>query len=512
MRSFSQYEKSRLTINACAILDTTNPEDFTLPSNARVTLANLLIIHPVACLLTLILFVLTITSHFNKPGHSPKYLLALVFFSIFTCIVALVAFLVDILLFVPHLDIGGYIVVGAPICLAIAVVGLCATRRRVVSKEERKRRIAEAAATTSANNQNNSFGVSSAMVTGTTAAPSSNGDKLPEFATFEVNKHANEYMMPEDSGERIPLNPRLQSPPPPTSSHSGPRRAPSDLQRGYDPEHPNPSSVSGFSNGSRGARGPNPAYGAPLPPSHRLPLNNGPNAYGAGGAFGAGPADGAYGPSNPPRYRGPPGPPPNNGPYRGPNPPPGSGGFPPRNGPPNYGPGPNGRGFVGGYDGESGGNYGGHRGPRGNPQGFVAGGVMGPGPRRGPPPPNQYQSEDGYYQEDAPSGPPNGGYKAYVPPSTNVMPGAGALEQPGRAQQSPVDYQSDDDSRGQPSREDFIATALAPGPGRTENQATLGAELAANDPRVDGRATSSIYDTDDAGRYVFLTVAHRVLG
>ncbi|RPB19417.1 pali-domain-containing protein, partial [Terfezia boudieri ATCC MYA-4762] len=121
------------------------PQDFTLPSKARLTLTNLLIIHPIGALFVLILLILTIASHFYGPGHSPGYLLFLVFFSIFTCVMAILAFLVDILLFVPHLSAGGYIVVGAPICLAIVVVGLCATRRRVVGKQDRKRRIAETA-------------------------------------------------------------------------------------------------------------------------------------------------------------------------------------------------------------------------------------------------------------------------------------------------------------------------------------------------------------------------------
>jgi uncharacterized membrane protein len=117
--------------------------DFSLPSAQRHALSSILIVHPVAALMTLICFGLSVAAHFHSPAHSPRYLLALLIFTFPTLLVSLLAFLVDILLFVPHVGWGGWIVLGATIIIVASGIVTCAMRRTLVSRKARKRRIAE---------------------------------------------------------------------------------------------------------------------------------------------------------------------------------------------------------------------------------------------------------------------------------------------------------------------------------------------------------------------------------
>ncbi|KAF2857008.1 pali-domain-containing protein [Plenodomus tracheiphilus IPT5] len=117
--------------------------DFSLPSAQRHALSSILIVHPVAALMTLICFGLAIAAHFHSPAHSPRYLLALLIFTFPTLLVTLLAFLVDILLFVPHVGWGGWIVLAATIIIVASGIVTCAMRRTLVSRKARKRRIAE---------------------------------------------------------------------------------------------------------------------------------------------------------------------------------------------------------------------------------------------------------------------------------------------------------------------------------------------------------------------------------
>jgi len=397
--------------------------------------------------------------------------------------VAILAFLVDILLFVPHLSAGGYIVMGAPICLAIVVIGLCATRRRVVGKQDRKRRIAETANT-------NNIDTSSNAGFATEHGPTGDTGKS-EFASFEVGKPGSDGPGLDETGERIPLNPRHQSPPPGLNMH----RVPTDNSQGdYGQAVGNPPSSFPSRLSSRGA---NKYTAGPLPPIHRLPLSN-QNSHGTG-VFG--PALGApqYGP---PRYgpspngpRGPPG-----GPYRGgPSPKPGYGGprAPPQN---DYAIGDQGRnaGFPGPHNGPpiGGSNDGNQYGVGGPtiPRG-VSPGMQGMSPRRGPSPQQQGQ---GYYQVSPTDA------RGQVPEP--VWPGQQYSQQQQQKQQLDAgDYPSDDDSRvdaesrGQPSRQDFIATALAPGPGSGGGRVTeLEAPASLDGPTPKARVASFL--SEDGNR------------
>jgi hypothetical protein len=115
--------------------DSANNGQFNLPSNIRASLSSLLVVHPVAAFLNLVCLCLAGAAHFHSPSHSPRYLLGLLILLLPTLLVSLLAFLVDILLFVPHLQWGGWIVLAATILLTASGVMTCAMRRTLVSRK-----------------------------------------------------------------------------------------------------------------------------------------------------------------------------------------------------------------------------------------------------------------------------------------------------------------------------------------------------------------------------------------
>ncbi|KAJ5922060.1 hypothetical protein N7516_009763 [Penicillium verrucosum] len=194
--------------------------DFNLPSGTRESLSAILIIHPVAAFLTLICLCLAIAAHFHAPSHSPRFLLALLILLLPTLLVTLLAFLVDILLFVPHLGWGGWIVLVATIILTSCGVVTCAMRRTLVSRKARKRRIAENAEMSGENyynRQNGTVAVAAAPIPAP-AEPkeafisnSLNSDSGPTFASFHTDTR-------DSDDDRTPLNSRtpmsdIQAPP-----------------------------------------------------------------------------------------------------------------------------------------------------------------------------------------------------------------------------------------------------------------------------------------------------------
>lgn len=391
---------------------------------------------------------------------------------------AILAFLVDILLFVPHLSAGGYIVVGAPICLAIVVVGLCATRRRVVGKQDRKRRIAE---TANINNTDTSSNEGFTTEHGSTVDAGKS-----EFASFDIGKPGSDGPGLDETGERIPLNPHHQSPPPGMCMH----RVPTDNSQG-DYGHVVGGPQSNFPS-RLPSRSLNQYNAGPLPPSHRLPLNN-QNSHGTG-AFGPALVTPQYGL---PRYGpGPSGP--RGGPYRGgPSPKPGYGGprAPPQNdyaigdqGRNTGSPGPHNGPPMGGFKDGNQYGVGGSTMPRG-----VSPGMQGMGPRRGPSPAQVY------YQVS----PTDARGQAPEP----IWSGQQYGQQQQQKQLDVGDYPSDDDSRvdaesrGQPSRQDFITTALAPGPGSGGGRvAELEAPAPPDEPTLKTRVTSFL--SEDGNSYI----------
>jgi len=353
--------------------------DFTLSPDARHALSSILIVHPVAAFLTLVCFILAVAAHFHSPAHSPRYLLALLILSFPTLLVTLLAFLVDILLFVPHVQWGGWIVLAATVLIVASGVVTCAMRRTLVSRKARKKRIAENSEMNGdnyyANRDMPRLASDHVGLPRADSPPPMHDPKLPQFATFESPSEQR-----KTSDDREPLNPRTPSVR--SVSTNGTRRIP--LAGGADaPPMP------GYENGVNGAmqdRGPqrdqfnNPPpeqYGGPLPPNaiamgaglpppglrhHKsrgsMNSDHSNRSYQSNGYRGA-----------PPGYRGRGGGP---GPQRGGYPGPQRGGFGPgaRGG---YGAPPRGGMGQGPYRG------GPQGGPRGGPQGMRGG----PGPRGG---------------------------------------------------------------------------------------------------------------------------------
>ncbi|KAF2752037.1 pali-domain-containing protein [Sporormia fimetaria CBS 119925] len=310
--------------------------EFSLPSATRHSLSSILIVHPVAAFLTLICFSLAVAAHFHAPSHSPRYLLALLILTFPTLLVTLLAFLVDILLFVPHMAWGGWIVLGATILIVASGVVTCAMRRTLVSRKARKRRIAENAEMNGQTYYANRAAATQEMLPKAESPPPLSGETAtsargPEYASYEMQKQ-------QSQDDMTPLNPR--NPSVRTDSSNG---------RDESEHSTNPSRTP-----SGRGRQPVDQYGNPVPPmpndmyamrnGGRMgpPLNRGGSQRGRGrGGYpprgGYGPPRGGYGPRGGMR-----GPPPLgwNGNGRGMRPGPGPGPAPVGRGapPPGYGP------------------------------------------------------------------------------------------------------------------------------------------------------------------------------
>ncbi|GKT96105.1 pH signal transduction protein [Colletotrichum tofieldiae] len=185
-----------------------NKGAFDLPDSARNTLSAILIVHPIAALTTLIMFIMAAVAHLHSPSHSARYLLALFIFSFIDFLICLLAFLVDVLLFVPHMAWGSYIVLAATILVGMSGLVSCAMRRMLVSRKARKKRIAENAEMSGENYYNREAQVKTAASAGSQptmpVVSGGNGiDKMPTFASFESQKKDDQV-----SDERIPLTAR----------------------------------------------------------------------------------------------------------------------------------------------------------------------------------------------------------------------------------------------------------------------------------------------------------------
>ena len=204
---------------------------------------------------------LAASTHLHSPSHSPRYLLVLLILLFPTLLITLLAFLVDILLFVPpHLAWGGWIVLGSTILITASGVVTCAMRRTLVSRKARKKRIAGNAEINGAipysNRPNASRIESPPPLNGEPTAPA---DSLPAFSIYDAKSSK------DIDDERIPLNTR--SPSNRTVLSNGHR---GDVSEDGSERYAMP--ARGASGGFRGGRGdhniPRDDYGNPLPPSN----------------------------------------------------------------------------------------------------------------------------------------------------------------------------------------------------------------------------------------------------
>ncbi|KAJ5548867.1 hypothetical protein N7513_006101 [Penicillium frequentans] len=305
---------------------TNDGNEFDLPSSTRKSLSAILIVHPIAAFLNLVCLCLAGAAHFHGPSHSPRFLLALLILLLPTLLVTLLAFLVDILLFVPHLQWAGWIVLAATILLVSCAVVTCAMRRTLVSRKARKNRIAENAEMSGENYYNRQNAAAATIVDDPPPIPdtkeaivSGSPPEEPAFAAFRTNTR-------ESDDDRTPLNSRtpMNDVPPPPSRRGTPYRAqdeglPPAGPYGAGPDasqmmrnHSDPRLRPQYSDNSIGRQGTPPGFAQP----GYAPRGRG--GYPPRGAYRGGPYNG------PPRGR---------GGYMGPNPPRGRGGMAPRGAP-----------------------------------------------------------------------------------------------------------------------------------------------------------------------------------
>ncbi|KAJ4298494.1 regulator of ime2 [Collariella sp. IMI 366227] len=361
-------------------------KDWNLPPDTRSTLSAILIVHPVAAVITLIMLALAVAAHFHSPSHSPRYLLILFIVGILDFIACLLSFLVDVLVFVPHLAWGSYLVLAATILVAISGLVSCAMRRTIVSRKARQKRIAENAEMSGENFYNRQAQQPTAprVCPNRLAAYRPHADTLPEFAAFEKKDD-------RSSDERIPLTSRS-----PSSRSRGTftnDQATTLVQDASSPSDGTPLRSLSSSPSGRDQ------YGNPLPTQDGYPMRV-PSVERMGS-----PARGGMGPGG---YRG-----------RGGYPGPGRGGY---NG---YGP-PGGR---GGYGPPGRGGYGppGGRGGYGPPPRGYGGPMRG---GRTPPPPPNYQGVQGAYdRRPSPAGPYGPGPYGVRRPSPGPAPAPGYMSQ-----------------------------------------------------------------------------------
>ncbi|KAL6883813.1 pali domain-containing protein [Trichoderma longibrachiatum] len=290
-----------------SILTDTKGSSFDLPSDVRHTLSSILILHPVAAFLTLVMLLMAVAAHFRAASHSSRYLLFFLVFNLVTLLVCAAAFVIDVLLFIPHMAWGTYIVLAATVLVFLSLLVSCAMRRTLVSRKDRKRRIAENAEMSGENYYNRenqapkpSFTMSTQPTVPVVSGGNGTQDILPAFATYETPRDD------QVSDERIPLTQRTTSERSPHGRQLAPAdmaaAAGSDMGSAYSgPQR----SASQDSYGNYGNMPPS-AYGAAGQPydgrSNRVPVRRETdpvNGYGAGGRGGYGApmrGRGGYGP------------------------------------------------------------------------------------------------------------------------------------------------------------------------------------------------------------------------
>jgi hypothetical protein len=293
-----------------------------MPQSVRDNITAILIVHPVAALLTLFMFILAVASHFHAPSHSSRYLLVQFVLTVITFLVSLVAFVIDILLFIPHMAFGTYLVLAATVLILLSAVVTCSMRRVLISRKSQRRAIAENAEMSGENFYNREGQTKTYLdMTPQPSIPQSSGangvaDSLPTFATFEQQKKETPAMV---SDEQIPL--RQQSPvsgsqsngihdvagvgeaipmnaPPRSASHDR-YGNPVDGQTGAYGVARGPSMESMRSRGSNGYRGGRGGYGRGGFDAYGAPMR-GRGGYGPPGRGGYGPRGGRGGGLAPP--------------------------------------------------------------------------------------------------------------------------------------------------------------------------------------------------------------------
>lgn len=222
---------------AASTLNNGNQSPFNLPANARNNLTNILVVHVVAAGLTFFLFIMSIFGHLERTRDSSAYLLASIILSVPTVILTLLAFLVDILIFVPNLDWGTWVTLGATILNSAASISICASRRRLGTRKAMRARIAENDAINSQSYYNSQH-----LQDPEPEQDMLESDKatLPRFAQFEMQHRDSDVetvrlnMLDHDGRSVRSDTPSRSSPPRYPQAVDG-YMAPSDMHPGSSP-------------------------------------------------------------------------------------------------------------------------------------------------------------------------------------------------------------------------------------------------------------------------------------
>ncbi|GMG44708.1 unnamed protein product [Ambrosiozyma monospora] len=107
---------------------------FSLPSNARHSISFLLVVHPISAAFTAVQIILTYLLFYNMFSSQSKFLLLVLFWTLPTFLLGLLSFLVDILLFIPHLNWCGWALLVPVVFIAFCGTTLCIMRRTVTSR------------------------------------------------------------------------------------------------------------------------------------------------------------------------------------------------------------------------------------------------------------------------------------------------------------------------------------------------------------------------------------------
>lgn len=114
-----------------------------MPSGTRSGLSNFLLAHFVAADSSLVNFLLASLGHIVAPSQLSRYILVLILVLMTTTILTLLAFLIDVFIFVPNLDGGTWITLAATISTTMASIPMCTERRRLTARAAMQARITE---------------------------------------------------------------------------------------------------------------------------------------------------------------------------------------------------------------------------------------------------------------------------------------------------------------------------------------------------------------------------------
>ncbi|KAI9654399.1 MAG: regulator of ime2 [Trizodia sp. TS-e1964] len=169
-------------------IDALTPSDshaFSLSPSTRHNLSGLLIVHPIAALFILIQLCLAISAHFTIASSSLRFLLVFALLSIPTLLACILAFLVDLFLFVPHLSWVGWLTLPATIFVTTGCFVTWGMRRTLAAENtdntyDAERGQRQKSSSTSTLNIN-----PASTATDSTMGPRS----LPEFEYFDETRH-----------------------------------------------------------------------------------------------------------------------------------------------------------------------------------------------------------------------------------------------------------------------------------------------------------------------------------